>query len=134
MSLNLTAYQARHKNIEETTAFLDDDILTFKAKGIAYKRAFAEAAEGEKKALYALFENAEAELHRARTNAKAHATEVKNLLQDVQRQMEEINKTLRALDVWRVTETVEKLNALQAALSSVTPKTQQVLRLLLDKE
>ena len=127
----LAAYEARCKGIEEITALLDDDILTFKAKGIAYKRAFAEAVEGEKEALYILFQAAETELHRARTNAKAHAAEVKNLLQDVQRQTSEVNNALKALDAWRVTETVEKLNALHTALATVTPKTQQVLRLLL---
>lgn len=128
----LAAYELRRKDIEQVTSSLEDDILSFKAKGIAYKRAFQEAFEGEKVALDDLFAKAEADLSAARRNAAALSNSVRTLTQDVLQQVKAVNEALRSLDAWRVTETVEKLTALQAVLSAVTPKTQQVLRLLLE--
>lgn len=130
----LAAYEERRRDVQSSISRLDEDIVQFKAQGVVYKRAYMESLDVERAQLEAIFAASETELSKAREKARSHAFAVKDLLLEVRRQANEVNQALKELDAWRVTETIEKLEALSKALGSVTPKTKQVLRVILNHE
>lgn len=122
------------RDIETSTECLDEDIALLKARGIAYKRAFAQAFEEEQEAILALWEESQTRGEKAKADAREQTRSIRAVTDELAHATREMVNALDALQTWKAKDTLEMIKNLKAAVDSLTPSLRSTLQGILNED
>lgn len=112
-------------------ASLDDDILRFKARGLAYRDAYNAAFESEADSAYAIWEAHEDRLSALRKDAERRLKGIRSLTLEVQDANEHLLRTLEAIKSYQVEHLADQLERIVKLTTQLTPETITALQTII---
>lgn len=117
--------------VQTALADLDDDILVFKARGLAYRDAYNAAFESEADKAYAIWEQHEDRLDALRKDAESRLKGIRDLTAEVQAANINLLSTLEQVSTYKVEHLADNLQRIHDLSRSLTPETVTALQIIL---
>lgn len=110
---------------------LDDDIVTLRARGIEYKRAFREAFDEEEAAIVSLWEQHQKHSAEAKKHAVEQVNEMRRVIGALNDAYRELQNALDTIKTWQIQETTKTIEGLRVTTESLTPELKETLKSIL---
>ena len=114
------------RDMETALEGLDEDVIIFKGWSARIKKAYKEALDEQLESSYAMFEEINGQI----PSITKKVAEVRESLEPVKRDIQEINKALEGINTYRIEGLLETISLIKNALQDDNMK--KILKMLVD--